>query len=200
MPPPAPRDVTTLLGLLGQNDHQVENELFRLVEAELRRTAEAFLARGRPLHDLQPTLLIDDAFRELAGAANIHWNDRCHFYRLASRVMRQLIISAVRRAGADRRGGGQPLVPLEQAAEPIDRKHLEADRVVELHEALTRLESTDPELAEIVQLHHFGGLTFDQVAEVLSLSLSTVKRHWKMALAFLHRELEPGEPPAPRRA
>jgi RNA polymerase sigma-70 factor, ECF subfamily len=192
MTPPA-RDITTLLGLLNGPDPQpqVQEELYRRVEGELRKIAEAFMKRQRPLYSLEPTLLIDHAFQKLAGGQEINWGNRVHFYRFAARVMRQLIVDEVRRERAAIRGGGQAPMPLERAAEPADPRLGALQHFEDLNEALTRLEGTDPELFEVVQLHHFGGLTLDEVARTLELSPATVKRYWRMALAFLHRELGP---------
>src|SRR5207253_514483 len=117
MTPPA-RDITTLLGLLNGPDPQpqVQEELYRRVEGELRKIAEAFMKRQRPLYSLEPTLLIDHAFQKLAGGQEINWGNRVHFYRFAARVMRQLIVDEVRRERAAIRGGGQAPLPLERAA------------------------------------------------------------------------------------
>jgi RNA polymerase sigma factor (TIGR02999 family) len=185
--------VTILLRRLDQGDRAALPELYPLVESELRRIAEARLSREKPRYNLQTTLLIDDAFRKLIGEQHISWENRAHFYRLAARVMRQLVVDAARKEGAGKRGAGQPAVPLEQAAEPVDRRQLGQDNLLELDDALTRLESTHPHLAEVVQMHHFGGYTFEELAGILQISEPTLKRRWKMALAFLHRALRPGK-------
>jgi RNA polymerase sigma factor (TIGR02999 family) len=200
LPPSDPntpqRDVTTLLNLLGQRDRQVAEELYRLVEGELRKTAEAYIARERPLYSLEPTLLIDDAFLKLTGGQQISWDNRAHFYRLAARVMRQIIVDNIRKEGCLKRDRGQRPISLGQEEEPVDRKWSALERQRDLHEALDRLEATDPELFEVVQLHHFGGRTFEEAARILSISVPTAKRYWKTALAFLHRDLAPREGPA----
>ena len=188
---PAPgQDVTTLLRLASGGDRQAKNELFRLVEGELRRTAQASLSQERPGHSLQTTVLIDEAFQRLVGGPGRTWEDRAQFYRCAARAMREILVDHARQRAAGKRGGGARPGSLDQVPEPADRKPLDPLTLLALHEALDKLAVTNPEYSQIVELHHFGGWELKQIAEeVLSVSYKTVKRRWRMAKVLLYREL-----------
>jgi RNA polymerase sigma-70 factor (ECF subfamily) len=188
-----PRDnshrVTELLGKLAGGAAEVREELFRLVENELRQLAEAQMAHQRPLYNLQPTVLIDDAFRKLIDDSHVNWENRRHFYSFAARVMRQLMVGAARQAKAQKRGGGGSPAALDKVAEPVDDSRPVED-LLALEEALTRLEAEHPEWARVVELRFFGGRTQEETAEVLGVSVPTVKNYWRLARGFLHRALQ----------
>jgi RNA polymerase sigma factor (TIGR02999 family) len=193
MPLPEP-DVTTLLGLASQGDARAQAALYRLVEGELRRRARARLRHERPPHELQTTVLVDDAFVKLVGDRNVTWQNRAHFYCLAARVMRELLVDEARRRAADKRGGGEGPASLDGVAEPVGRAGPDPLTVLALHEALTALAATEPELAQVVDLHHFGGWDLKQVADdILHVPYATVKRRWQKARALLYRALNGGD-------
>jgi RNA polymerase sigma factor (TIGR02999 family) len=189
MTPPQP-DVTTLLGLAGRGDARAKEALFRLVEAELRRCAAGHMRRERHPHDLQTTVLVDDAFLRLVGNRGVTWESRSQFYCLAAKAMRQILVDEARRAAAQKRGGGARTVQLEQAPEPAALGSIDPLTRLALDEALTELARTHPELEQIVELHHFGGWDLKQIADdVLHVPYPTVKKWWTRAKARLHRAL-----------
>lgn len=190
MLPPQP-DVTTLLRLAGAGDRQACAELFRQVEGELRQRAHAYLRRERPDQGLQTTVLIDDVFLKLVGNPNTSWQDRAQFYRFAARAMRQLLIDHARQRNARDRGGGAGPAPLDQVPEPGAEAACDPLDLLALDEALTKLAAANPDLAEIVELHHFGGWDLKQIAEeILRVSYKRAKTRWQLARAWLRRELQ----------
>jgi RNA polymerase sigma-70 factor (ECF subfamily) len=193
MPSPVP-DVTTLLGLANQGDESAKEALYRLVEGELRKRARARLRQEQSPHLLQTTMLVDDAFLKLVGGSNLTWTNRSQFYCLAAKVMRQILVDEARHRTATKRGGGDAAVPLHAVPEPADRTGPDPVSLLALHEAMTRLAETRPELSEVVELHHFGGWDLKQIAdEVLRVPYPTIKRRWKLAQSLLFRVLSGGD-------
>jgi len=193
MPTPDP-DVTTLLGLANQGDDSAKEALYRLVEGELRRRAHARLRRERPPHLLQTTVLIDDAFLKLVGDANVTWANRSQFYCLAAKVMRQLLVDDARLRAATKRGGGNAPIALDAVPDPVMSNATEPLTMLAIHEALSDLVQTRPELGEVVELHHFGGWSLQQIADdILGVAYTTVKRRWKLAQSLLYRALSGGD-------
>jgi RNA polymerase sigma factor (TIGR02999 family) len=185
-------DVTTLLILAGQGDPKSQDQLFRLVEGELRRLARARLRHESGSHDLQTTVLIDDAFVKLVGDKNQQWENRSQFYCYAAKVMRQLIVDDARRRDAARRGGGEPHLALDLIPELFARRSPDPLTLIALHEALTKLAASHPDLIVIVELHQFGGWTLKQIAEdILHIPYRTIKKRWENARARLKREMDP---------
>jgi RNA polymerase sigma factor (TIGR02999 family) len=183
-------DVTTLLCLAGGGDRHAQEELFRLVEGELRKRAKAYMRRERPGHDLQTTVLVDEAFIQLVGNDNMTWENRSQFYALAAKVMRQILVDDARQRAATKRGGGDHPAPLERVTELADPTASDPLTVLALNEAMKRLAEDYPELVEIVELHHFAGWSLKQIAEdILHFPYTTVKRRWQQARARLHREM-----------
>ena len=172
----------------GEGDQTAREQLFRIVQHELRAIAEKQMRGERPDHSLQATVLIDDAFVRLAGDdANISWQNRKHFYRTAANAMRRMLIDHERQRRAQRRGGGEhQRVAVELALHGAPDMRLD---LLALDEALTKLGEIDPRQSEIVELHHFGGCSLKETAELLELSVGTIKADWRMAKAWLHREL-----------
>jgi RNA polymerase sigma factor (TIGR02999 family) len=176
-------EVTRLLNEVRAGKHGAESQLFTVVYDELRRVAAGRLRQEfrHRHHTLQATGLVHEAFLRLAGE-QIPWQNRGHFFGIAARVMRQILIEEVRRIQAEKRGGGATHVPIHQAPDVVARANQE---IIELDEALTRLASIDPRHARIVELRVFTGLTIAEVAEVLGCSTRLVNRHWRIAQAWL---------------
>jgi len=184
-------DVTRLLRQLRSGDQDAAGKLITAVYAELRQVAARALRNERPGHTLQPTALVHEAFLKLAGSAGVEWRDRAHFFGVAARLMRQILVDYARRRGAAKRGRGTRITLDGSLLVAEDRL---AD-VVAMDEVVNRLESLDPRQGRIVELRFFGGLSVEEVAEVLQISTPTVKREWQSAKAWLHRELTRGSVP-----
>lgn len=184
-------DVTQLLQRLGGGDEDVVERLFPLVYDELRRLAHYHLGHERPDHTLNTTALVHEVYLKLAGPApQTSWADRAHFIAVASRAMRQILVDYARRRNRQKRGGNAVKVSLDKAAEiAMD----EAESLLALDEALTRLETLNPMHGRIVECRYFGGLTIEETAAALGVSDSTVKRGWRSARAWLYRHLSDAE-------
>jgi RNA polymerase sigma factor (TIGR02999 family) len=182
----ASRDVTALLGDWSRGNRTALNQLLPLVYAELRRVAARQLRKERADHTLQPTALIHEVYIRLVDQRHVDWQNRAHFFGVAAQVMRRILVDHARRRGASKRGEGVPFVPIDEAR---DVAASDGMPVLALDHALDRLEKVDSELAKIVELRAFGGLTIEQAALVLSVSPSTAKRDWRTAKAWLTREL-----------
>lgn len=189
---PPPRDVTAILGDWSRGNRAALNQLLPLVYAELRRIASRQLRRERAGHTLQPTALVHEVYLRLIDQRQVDWRNRAHFFGAAAEVMRRILVDHARRHDAGKRGDGLPSVPLGQASETAA-----ADRipVLALDLALDKLAQLDQDLARIVELRAFGGLTIEEVACVLEVSPSTAKREWRTAKAWLARELGFDSPP-----
>lgn len=191
---PPPAGVTTLLGRAGAGDPAAAEALYPLVEAELRRRAEAHLRRAGADPALQATVLIDDAFLKLVGDPNgPRWESRAQFYAVAARAMRQVLVDAARRRNALKRGGGGPPAGLDRVPEPDDGGAGDPARLLALHDALDKLAAAEPRLARVVELHHFGGWDLKAIAaEVEGRPYHEVRADWHRARAWVRRELGPG--------
>jgi RNA polymerase sigma factor (TIGR02999 family) len=182
----SPASVAAMVDGVRQGDERALEALMPLVYDELRRLAARHLRRERPGQTLQATALVHDAYLRLLQDSKLSWQNRAHFFGIAARAMRQILIERARTRAAAKRGGGRVRVTLEPgliaAAPPaVD---LEA-----LDQALTRLAALDPELARVVEVRFFGGLSIEETAEAMNLSPATVKRRWTLAKAWLAREL-----------
>jgi RNA polymerase sigma factor (TIGR02999 family) len=162
--------------------------LVTLLYQELRRLAAGCLRRERPNHTLQPTALVNEAWLRMAAQSQPGWNGRVQFLAVASHLMREILIDYARTRNRAKRGGGQAPICVEDAGELAAR---EVD-LVALDDALNVLERIDTQQRQIVELRYFGGLNIEETAQVLGVSPATVKRDWRMAKAWLHRELSPG--------
>lgn len=185
----SPGDVTALIAALRGGDAESLDRLFALLYADLRSRAHWQLESGGGGATLNTTALVHEAYLKLAGAAELDVADRSHFFRLAARAMRQVIVDRARRRLAEKRGGAARRVDLDPEALAVDES---AADFLALDQALTRLESHDGELARIVDLRFFGGLSVEETARLLEMSERTVKRRWRTARAILHRELTEG--------
>jgi len=185
-PSVSPHRVTQLLEQWGHGDNSALAELTPLVYEELRRLAHHFMEGQRPDHTLQTTALVNEAYLRLADQTNPHWQSRAHFFAVAARAMRQILVSYARSNLAQKRGGGAVRIELDEAAilSPEQSKD-----IVDLHEALERLATLDSRKAQVVELKYYGGLNYDEMAEVLKISRVTVRRDWEFAKLWLYTEL-----------
>jgi len=178
--------VTELLGKWSQGDQAALIELTPLIYEELRRLAHREMGAERPYHTLQTTALVNEAYLRLADQTNPQWQNRAHFFAVAARAMRQILVSYARSQCAQKRGGGAPKMELDEAALVSPE---ESQEIIDLHEALERLAALDSRKAQIVELKYFGGLNYDEMAEVLKISSITVRRDWRFAKAWLYTQL-----------
>jgi RNA polymerase sigma factor (TIGR02999 family) len=183
---PSPVDVTALLVEWSRGDRSALNQLLPLVYAELRRIASRQLRRERGAHTLQPTALVHEVYLRLVDQRHVDWRDRAHFFGVTAEVMRRILVDHARRHGASKRGDGVSPVPIEAAGETAAA---DAIPILALDLALQKLAEFDADLARMVELRAFGGLTIEEAACVLNVSPSTAKREWRTAKAWLGREL-----------
>lgn len=182
----APGEATQLLQALDANDRSGADRLFAIVYDELHACAEDHFRRQPEGHTLQPTALVHEAFLKLVDQTHAGWTSRAHFLAVAARAMRQTLIDHSRRRAALKRGGDLCRVTLDEAVTPI----VEFDpELLDLEECLQRLAALDPRQSHIVELRFFGGMTVEEVAHVLGLSKATIESDWRMARAWLRREL-----------
>lgn len=178
--------ITQLLGRFRQGDRQAEGELLPAVYGELRRLAQNSLKRERHNHTLSPSALVHEAYLRLAGSEQPDWQDRVHFFAVAARVMRQVLVDYARRRQAYKRGASFEKINVDKELAFAEGKSAE---LLALDEVLDRLEKQDERQSRIVEMKFFAGLTFEEIADILGVSSRTVKREWTMARAWLHREV-----------
>ena len=179
-------EVTRLLVELRSGNPEAETKLLPLVYNHLHRLAAHYMRRERPDHTLQATALINEAYLRLVSQEGTDWRDRAHFYCVAARLMRQILVEHARARHTHKRGGTLERLPLEESLEFSPAK---SRALIDLDDALNSLERLDPQQARVVELRFFGGLTVEETAEVLSISPRTVKRDWSVARLWLHREM-----------
>jgi RNA polymerase sigma-70 factor (ECF subfamily) len=189
----SPQGITQLLERWSQGDEEALDQLMPLVYDELHRLAGAYLRRERGEHTLQPTALVNEAYLKLVRQRNIRWQNRAQFFGVAAQLMRRILVDHARANDASKRGGDRVEVSLKNigafGTQPT------AD-ILALHAVLNRLAEIDPDQSRIVELRFFGGLTIEEAAEVMHVSHSTVEREWKIAKAWLKRELTKSERPS----
>lgn len=183
---PSSHDVTQLLVAWSDGDEAALEKLTPLVEAELHRLARRYMRNERAGHTLQTTALVNEAYLKLIDWKNVRWQNRAHFFGIASQAMRRILVDHARAHAAGKRGSGDQKVSIEDVqlaalAPDID--------ILALDEVLTRLASLDPQQSRVVELRFFGGLTMEETAEVLQISPATVGREWTPAKAWLFAEL-----------
>ncbi|SRR6266480_3787581 len=188
-PSVSPHRMTQLLQQWSRGDSAALTELTPLVYEELHRLAHHFMEGQRPNHTLQTTALVNEAYLRLADQTNPSWQNRAHFFAVAARAMRQILVSYARSQRSQKRGGGALKVELDEAAILSPEQSKE---IVDLHEALERLAALDSRKAQVVELKYFGGLNYDEMAEVLKISRITVRRDWEFAKLWLYTELHSG--------
>ena len=181
-----PHRVTQLLTEWSHGDDAALAELTPLVYQELRCLAHHFMEGQRPDHTLQTTALVNEAYLRLADQTNPSWQNRAHFFAVAARAMRQIVVDYARSQQSQKRGGGLLRIELDEAAIVSPEQSKE---IVDLHEALERLATLDSRKAQVVELKYFGGLNYDEMAEVLKISRVTVRRDWEFAKVWLYTEL-----------
>jgi RNA polymerase sigma-70 factor, ECF subfamily len=183
----SPPTITQLLVAWNQGDQNALDQLTPLVYRELRRLAHGYLAGERQGHVLQTTALVNEAFVRLIDWQQVEWQNRAHFFGVAATLMRHILVQFAREQQAIKRGGGQAIhVTLSEAAGAVTQP---SPDLVALDDALTALEKLNPRHSRIVELRFFGGLSLEEAAEFLHLSVSTVRRDWRMAQAWLHQQL-----------
>jgi RNA polymerase sigma-70 factor, ECF subfamily len=178
-----PGDITRLLNGTAKDRERLAD----VVYAELRRIAGSIMSGERPGHTLQPTVLATEAWLNLTDGANRNWQNRAHFFAVAARAMRRVLVNYGRRRRSLKRGGDMQRIELADVLPGTG----DLEEIVALDQALTRLEELDARQCRIVELRYFAGLTEEETAEVLGISLRTVKREWQMARAWLFAELRP---------
>ena len=183
---PEGHEVTQLLYAARNGDQTAENELFSAVYGELRKIARYYTRKERPDHSLNTTALVHEAYLRLISAAQ-DCRDRTHFFAVAARVMRRILVDRARNRLAEKRGSGGQKVDLENVPLMVDQQ---PEEVLDLDEALLRLREFSPRQESIVELRFFSGMTEEEVAEHLRLSIRTVRRDWKIAKAWLYGELK----------
>ena len=180
-----PREVTQLLAKLSAGNSEASSRLINLVYSELRAMAGHCMRRERPDHTLQATALVHEAYLRLAGQG-IQWQSRGHFFGIAARVMRRVLLDYAREHRAKKRGGAAARVTLDDGL-LVTEDHLE--NVLILDESLMKLAAVDPQQSRLVELRFFAGMTVEETSEVMGISTATVKREWSHAKAWLHREM-----------
>ena len=179
----ATHDVTRLLAEWANGDEQALDKLTPVVYRELRRLAASYLRKERQGHTLQPTALVHEAYLRLVDQKNPTWQNRSHFFGVAARVMRQILVDHARRRQAAKRAGAN--VPLEAARFQVES----TGDLIALDAGLTALENIDSRKSRAIELRYFGGFSMEEVAQALSVSVITARRDLRMAEAWLHREM-----------
>lgn len=179
-------DLTELLGAWSAGDQGALNEMIPLVYDELHRLASRYLRRERPNHTLQTTALVHEAYLRLAREQNGNWQNRIQFFAVASQLMRHILVDYARNHNAAKRGGNCARISFDEAM--IGSEGTSTD-LMALDEALNNLAALDPQQSRVVELRVFGGLTVEEMSEVLGVSPRTIKREWSMARAWLHQRI-----------
>ena len=181
-----PEEVTQLLLDWSNGDQAAFDALMPLVYNQLRQMAHRYMSQERPGHTLQTTALVNEAYLRLIDQKQVHWQNRAHFFAVAAQAMRRILIDHARKQRYAKRGGGVRKISLDEAA--VMSQERAAD-LLALDEALKSLAAIDPQQSRVVELRFFGGLTIEETAEVLRLSVDMVKREWATAKAWLFREM-----------
>lgn len=185
-PAASQQEVTDLLVRWSNGDEDALATLTPVVYEQLLRLAHHHMSGQRPDHTLQTTALVNEVYLRLADQTNPNWQSRAHFFAVAARAMRQILVSYARSQRSQKRGSGALKIELDEAALVSPEQSKE---IVDLHEALERLAALDSRKAQVVELKYFGGLNYDEIAEVLKISRVTVRRDWEFAKLWLYTEL-----------
>lgn len=181
------QQLTALLSAWRRGDQEVEDELFELVYKDLHRIAARYMGNERTGHTLQATALVNEAYLRLIDITQIHWQDRAHFFAVAARVMRRILVDNARARQYQKRGGGIQNISFDEALLVTGRNGRD---LVALDDALSALAAIDERKSRVVELRFFGGASVDETAQVLGVSSDTVLREWKMAKVWLVREIK----------
>ena len=185
------RRVTELLLAWGEGDETALDQLVPLVHAELRCMAARYMAGERVGHTLQPTALVNELYLRLVDVDRVRWQNRSHFFAVAARLMRRVLVDSARSRGYQKRGGGAERVTFDEAiAIDIGRGH----ELLALDDALAALAQLSPRQSQVVEMRFFGGLSIEEIASVLGVSAATVMRDWKLSKSWLLRELDRPKP------
>ncbi len=184
--PRAQTEVTRMLANWREGDREAPAHLVELVYEELRAIAGQYLQRERAGHTLQATALVHEAYVRLVDQTTATWQNRAHFMGVAAQVMRRVLVDHARKHRAEKRGGTQETLVLDETADIAPQQSVD---LLALDDALGDLAALDSRQSQIVELRFFGGLTNDEIAEVLDLSTRTIKREWRLAKAWLRREI-----------
>ena len=188
---PSTHEITQLLVAWNHGDQAALAALSSLINQELHRLAKRYMADERPNHLLQPTALVNEAWLRLIDWQNVEWQNRAHFFGLAGRIMRHILVEFARAEQREKRGGNPLQISLTEAARlPLER----GTDLVAMDDALQALEKFAPRQAQVVELRFFAGLSLEETAEALNVSVGTVRRDWSLAEAWLFRELKRMEP------
>lgn len=190
MGPEAPGDVTRILAAASRGDRQAAEALLPMVYDQLRRLAGQYLRGQAPGHTLQPTALVHEAYLKVAGSDDASWTDRGHFFAVAAVAMRHILVNHAKAKRREKRGGGRARRPIDEVAVQVEERAID---LLALDEALARLEEADPQQARIVELRFFGGLSVEETARALKISVRTVHREWTTARLWLHGEVAKGD-------
>src|SRR5580658_641314 len=191
---PREQPVTTLLLDWRHGNREAGNQLLTRMQPELRRIAAGYMQREQSGHTLQATALVNELFLRLMGGATVEWKDRAHFLAVASQQLRRILVDHARQRRSEKRGGGLQATTLVEAsavARPFE------ENLLDLHDALDGLAALDPRAARVIELRYFGGLTEMEAAEVLEISVATIKRDWEAGRAWLVDRLGWGQRKAP---
>jgi RNA polymerase sigma factor (TIGR02999 family) len=180
-------EITRLLLAWGQGDQAAVDVLFPLIHQELRRLAHRYMAGERTGHTLQTTALVNEAYLRLVDCRQVRWQDRAHFFAVSANLMRRILVDFARSRQYQKRGGGARPVTFDENRQPCIEKGAD---LTALDDALNDLATIDPRKSQVVELKFFGGLTTEEIAEVLRVSPQTVLRDWKLARSWLAREMK----------
>jgi RNA polymerase sigma factor (TIGR02999 family) len=186
MAQPKTHEVTRLLQAWGQGEDAALDEIIPIVYRELRRIAHRYMAGERPDHTLQTTALVNEAYLKLVDSRRVNWRNRAHFFAISAQLMRRILVDYARSRGYRKRGGGARDITLHEYVVGANER---GRNVLALDDALKALAELDPRKSKVVELRFFGGLTLEETAEVLKVCPDTVVRDWRMAKAWLGREL-----------
>jgi RNA polymerase sigma factor (TIGR02999 family) len=191
----APKAVTQLLRDLAAGDDQAADSLLPLVYTELRRLAKSRMAKLPPGQTLQPTALVHEAYLRLVGTQDPGWEGRAHFFGAAARAMRDILVDQARRKASMKHGGDRRRVDADETALSVEPA---SEDLLALNEALRRLEEDDPRKGRIVMLRYFAGLSREDTAEVLGLTVRTIDREWRYIKTWLYTQITDHPPTSPR--
>ncbi len=189
MTAPSPEEVTQLLLAWSQGNEAALEQLTPHVYGELRRLARRYMRRERPGQTIQTTALVHEAYLRLIEAKNIRWQDRAHFFAVSAKMMRRILVDLAREKANLKRGGGAWQVTFDEAQVAAPERSADLGA---LDEALGRLAELSPRQSQVVEMRYFGGLSEEEIAEVLQVSLRTVQQDWRLARLWLYRELSQG--------